>query len=264
MKKYWIIPILVIFFALNVCGQQDETGVFHAREFTSSGDTLRYRILYPKGYKKEQKKKYPLVIFLHGSGERGNDNQAQLTHGSALFLDKDNREKYPAIVIFPQCPNEDTWATYSFTENSDGQKLSMPYKPEQTKAGYLVQRLVNHYLKKEPVDSKRVYIMGLSMGGMGTLDMIVRNPKTYTAAIAICGAIEPSRLKNLKKMPLRFYHGTVDPVVPVSCSRDAFYELKAAGSSLVELIEYPEIGHDSWNLAFSSGDFLAWLFSFKR
>ncbi len=128
----------------------------------------------------------------------------------------------------------------------------------------MVQRLIKHYLKNEQVDANRVYIMGLSMGGMGTLDLVVRNPKMFAAAISICGAIDPDRLKKLKQMPIRFYHGAEDAVVPVSYSRNAYYKLKAAGSSVAEIIEYPKVGHDSWDYAFASEDFLPWLFSFKR
>ena len=261
MKKIGLLFILNVLVMLQVYGQYD-ANLFYSREFRQGENTLRYRILYPEGYKKGDKKKYPLVLFLHGRGESGSDNESQLKHGSALFLKPETKQKYPAIVIFPQCPDEDSWAVY--TRDTVTGKFSIPADPKQTEAGYMVQSLIKYYLKNGQVDSKRVYIMGLSMGGMGTLDLVVRNPKMFAAAISICGAIEPARLKKLKKMPVRFYHGMEDAVVPVSFSRDAYYELKAAGSSVTELIEYPGVGHDSWDYTFESGDFLEWLFSFKK
>ncbi len=259
MKKIGLFFILNVFVILQVCAQQLNTNTFYGREYSRGEEVLKYRILYPEGYKKGGKKKYPLVVFLHGRGESGSDNELQLKYGSASFLDSVARQKYPAIVIFPQCPDDDSWATY--TKDSVTGKFSIPENPKQTKSSELVQDLIKYYLKNAPVDPKRVYIMGLSMGGMGALDLVVRNPKMFAGAISICGAIEPSRLKKLKKMPIRFYHGMEDAVVPVSFSRDAYYELKAAGSSVVELIEYPGVGHDCWDYVFGSLDFQAWLFS---
>jgi len=261
MKKSGLLIILNVMVMLQVYGQQDEAN-FYGRAFKHGEKTLRYRVLYPEGYKKDDKKKYPLVIFLHGRGESGSDNELQLKHGSDLFLKPEIREKYPAIIIFPQCPNEDAWATY--TRDEATRKFSLPANPKQTEASYMVQRLIKYYLKNEQVDANRVYIAGMSMGGMGTLDLVARNPKMFAAAISICGAIEPARLRKLKKMPIRFYHGTEDAVVPVDYSRNAYYELKAAGSTVTDMIEYSNIGHDSWNYAFASEDFLSWLFSFKK
>jgi len=262
MKKIGLLFVLIMLAILQIFGQQADMNLFYKKGFRQGENILPYRVLYPEGYKKGDKKKYPLIIFLHGRGESGLDNESQLKHGASLFLNPETREKYPAIVIFPQCPDEDSWAAY--TRDTVTGKFSMPFNPKQTEASQAVQSLIKYYLKNEPVDSKRVYIMGLSMGGMGTLDMVARNPKMFAAAISICGAIEPTRLKKLKKMPIRFYHGSNDLVVPVSFSRDAYYELKAAGSSVTEMIEYPGVGHDSWDYAFGSADFLSWLFSFKK
>jgi predicted peptidase len=257
MKRIGFLFVLSVLTMLQIYGQQ-----YDAKEFRQGENLLRYRVLYPEGYKTGDRKKYPLVIFLHGRGESGSDNELQLKHGSALFLKPEMREKYPAIVIFPQCANEDAWATY--TRNEATGKFSIPANPKQTQASLMVQRLIKHYLENEQVDANRVYIMGLSMGAMGTLDLAVRNRKMFAAAISICGAIEPARLKKLKKMPIRFYHGVEDAVVPVDYSRSAYYELKAAGSTVAEIIEYQNVGHDSWDYAFASKDFLPWLFSFKK
>ncbi len=261
MKRSGFLFILSVLTMVQVYSQQHNAS-FCSEEFRKGENLLRYRVLYPEGYKKSDKQKYPLVVFLHGRGESGSDNEAQLKHGSALFLNPEMREKYPAIVIFPQCADEDAWAVYQ--RDTLTNKFSIPAEPEQTQASYMAQCLIKHYLKHERVDADRVYIIGLSMGGMGTLDLVVRNPKLFAAAISICGAIDPVRLKKLKKMPVRFYHGSKDEVVPVSYSRNAYFELKAIGSKVVDIVEYSNVGHDSWNYAFASKDFLSWLFSFKR
>ncbi|MFA6780034.1 MAG: alpha/beta hydrolase-fold protein [Paludibacteraceae bacterium] len=234
---------------------------FFAREYRSQGDTLRYRILYPENYDKEEKTKYPLVIFLHGEGENGNDNQSQLKYGSSLFMNAEMRHWFPAIVIFPQCPENDQWATYEM--DSTG-VVTVPAKSDETATSYILNRMIEHYKKNKTVDKDRIYLIGISAGATGALDLAVREPKTFAAVVSIGGAIDAPRMKALKKMPLRMYHGTLDSIVPVSYARDAYYELKADGAEEAEIIEYSETGHECWREAMSSSDFLKWLFSKER
>jgi len=110
------------------------------------------------------------------------------------------------------------------------------------------------------VDKNRIYVLGLSMGGMGTFDLICRQPKKFAAAIPICGGVSLERLKKVRHMPIRIYHGGSDDVVSPEHSRNAFIELKANGSQKVEYIEFPGVGHNSWKNAFAQPDFLSWLF----
>jgi predicted peptidase len=119
-------------------------------------------------------------------------------------------------------------------------------------------------VKKESVDKKRIYVMGLSMGGMGTFDIICRYPKYFAAAIPICGGVNTDRLKKVKHMPIRIFHGGADPVVSREYSRNAHIELKAEGSERVEYIEFPGVGHDSWTKAFAYPDFLGWMYYQSR
>ena len=105
MKKI-LITAVVIFSCMAVMNAQ-KNELFLKKEFVFKGDTLKYRVLFPENY--DRTRQYPLVLFLHGSGERGRDNEKQLTHGAALFADEENRKDYPSIVIFPQCPQEDFW-----------------------------------------------------------------------------------------------------------------------------------------------------------
>ena len=247
---------ILLIAALTVQAQNE---IFRKKEFIYKGDTLRYRVLFPENYDKS--KSYPLVLFLHGSGERGNDNEKQLVHGASLFTDSLNRQKYPAIVLFPQCPANQSWVTIKDKRDA---KFEFIVGKEPAMPLYLAKKLVDTYRKTEAVDSKRIYILGLSLGGMGTFDLICRNPNLFAAAIPICGAVNFERLKKVKKMPIRIYNGDSDNSVSPEYSRNAFIELKADGSQRVEHIEYPGVGHDSWTPAFAEPDFLKWLFSQKK
>jgi len=255
MKKSVFIFLSILTFSTFSFSQNT---LYQKKDFIFEGDTLKYRILFPENYDKD--KKYPLVIFLHGAGERGNDNEKQLVHGSWLFTNAENRAKYPAIVIFPQCPENGYWAPVKDRANG------FSYEPakEPTKSLLLVKKLINQYSKNEPVDKRRIYILGLSMGGMGTYDMICRYPKTFAAAIPICGGVYTDRLKSVKKLPIRIYYGSADPVVSPQHSKNAYKTLKTFGSHNVEIFEYPGVGHDSWNNAFKEPDFLSWLFAQRR
>ena len=126
-----------------------------------------------------------------------------------------------------------------------------------------LKELLEHYLANPMVDKSRVYIMGLSMGGMATYDIVSRFPEIFAAAIPICGAVKSGSLEAAKDVKFRIYHGDADDIVPVECSRKAYRELKAAGAD-VEYIEFPGCNHGSWNPAFGRDDFMPWLFKQKK
>ncbi len=253
MKKYFAFCVLSLFLCLTI---QAQDSLFLKKKFIYKGDTLRYRVLFPDNYSKN--KKYPLVIFLHGSGECGNDNKKQLVHGASLFEDQKNRTDFPAIVLFPQCPAIDSWVNYKDISSNTFEFIDSK-KP--TKALGMTKKLIDFYQKNEAVDTKRIYVSGLSLGGMATYDLICRYPKTFAAAIPMCGAVEVVRLKKVLRMPVRIYHGANDDAVSVEYARNAYIELKARDPKNVEYIEFPGIGHNCWSIAFSQPDFLAWLFS---
>lgn len=247
--------VVMLMVVTAVAGQ---VNLFEKKQFIYKNDTLPYRILYPENYDKKQN--YPLFIFLHGAGERGTDNEMQLVHGSKLFTDSINRLKYPAIVIFPQCPKAGFWAPIkSWNNGFEYVNKTPPTEPMQ-----LVIRLITEIKKKESVDKKRIYISGLSMGGMGTYDLICRYPRMFAAAVPICGGVDVERLKTVKKLPIRIFHGDADPVVTVEHSRKAYKELLRLGSKSVECKEFPGVQHDSWTNTFAEPDYLSWIFSKKR
>ncbi|MGL5317367.1 MAG: prolyl oligopeptidase family serine peptidase [Bacteroidales bacterium] len=226
---------------------------------SSNGDTIRYRELTPSSM--SGKKKFPLVLFLHGAGERGSDNLKQMKHGSSMFLNPVNRESFPAFVLMPQCPESGYW---SYDDRpASFVPTKMPDEAALTPVFAGVKELLDAYLERPDIDKKRIYIMGLSMGAMGTYDMVSRFPELFAAAIPICGTVNPERLTRAKDVSFRIFHGDADQVVPVEGSREAYKALKKAGAN-VEYIEYPGCNHGSWNPAFSEKDFMHWLFKQKR
>ena len=256
--KNLLLILAFIFVSVVAFAQQEE---YQKRVYVSpENDTLRYRELTPE--KILPNEKYPLVLFLHGAGERGSDNEAQLRHGGNMFTNPVNREKYPAFVIFPQCPQTDSWAPRNRSAASGEDPFGQ--NPSVTKALSLVKKVLDEAIKKYPVDENRIYIAGLSMGGMGTFDMLCRYPNLFAAAIPICGGVNIERLGKIKTgTNIRIYHGDADTVVPVTYSREAYKVLKQNGVN-VEYIEYPGVNHDSWTPAFNEDDFMAWLFGQRK
>ncbi len=227
-----------------------------------AGNVLPYQILFPKNYDRTQK--YPLVLLLHGAGERGTDNEKQLTHGAKLFLEEKNRADFPAIVVFPQCPPESYWSSVKIDREKRPMSLDFSYADQLNWPTQAAVDLVKSLLKTESVDKKKVYLMGLSMGGMGTFETLSRYPKLFAAATPICGGGDPDLArKYAKRLPLWVFHGDADNVVEVKYSREMVAKLKELGAN-VQYTEYPGVGHDSWNNAFAEPKLLPWLFGQKK
>lgn len=255
MKR--IISVVCVLISLLSLSAQE---TYQKETFISScGDTLPYRLLRPETVKAGEK--YPLVLFLHGAGERGNDNERQLTHGGQMFLNPVNREKHPAFVLVPQCPVSGYWAYME--RPASFMPGEMPLDAPLTPVFRTVKDLLDTYLAMPQVDKNRVYIIGLSMDGMGTFDMAIRYPEIFAAAVPICGTVNPARLKAAKQVKFRIFHGDADNVVTPEGSRAAYRALKAAGAD-VEYIEFPGCNHGSWNPAFNYPGFMEWIFSQKK
>jgi predicted peptidase len=237
--------------------------LFEKQLFIQGEDTLRCRILTPINF--STSKKYPLIVFLHGSGERGNDNEKQLIWGAEFFLDSISRSNYPAIVVFPQCPENVSWSNNLRTNVKDslgGFKADTlaPLK----KPANLVLQFIDTLLAHGSIDKHRVYLGGLSMGGFGTFELLWRRPDLFAAAFPICGGGSPEKTsKYASKLPIWVFHGDSDPVVPVGNSRLMVKALQSTGAK-VKYTEYPGVSHDSWKNAFLEPDLMSWIFSQRK
>lgn len=255
---------LILWFSLLLCTLQlnaQDFKKFDKGSFIDGKDTISYRILFPEHF--DPKLKYPVLFFLHGRGESGSDNEKQLTHGAKLFLRNDIRQKFPAIVIFPQCTEDSYWSNVNIVKDSAGKRnFNFIKGGKPTKAMHALLGMVDNILDKPYADKNQVYIGGLSMGGMGTYEMLRRKPKTFAAAIAICGGDNLANVNKYKKVPLWIFHGGKDDVVDPAFSTAIANQLKIVGKE-VKFTLYPDDNHNSWNSAFGEAQLLPWLFSHK-
>jgi poly(3-hydroxybutyrate) depolymerase len=249
--KAGVLAVLVIGFASLAYGGDP----FVAKTYKSGQEALLYRIHTPE--KIEQGKKYPLVVLLHGAGERGDDNKKQLAHGAADILKFAQAAKQPIFFIAPQCPRGQQWV------NTPWGKMSHTMPKEPSKSMALAIGLIKKTVADSPVDENRIYVTGLSMGGFATWDIVQRMPDYFAAAMPICGGADTAQAAKLKDMPIWCFHGGNDRVVKTQRSRDMIAAIKKAGGA-PKYTEYPGVGHNSWTKTFGDKEVLTWLFAQKK
>lgn len=228
---------------------------------SESGKEINYRFFQPK---KEVDKKYPLVLFLHGAGERGTDNTLQMigNEGALTFAYEEDQEKNPCYILAPQSDSVD--------------KLTF-YWTEEDRYNAVLE-LVRDTMEMYPIDENRVYIVGMSMGGIGTWNIIEKNPDLFAAAVPICGVtnykeagdpynqpiyapVNEEHVEILKNIPIWAFHGVDDPVVDVRNSREIYEAIKKVNGGLMKYTELPEgTSHLSWIQALQNKDMKTWLF----
>jgi predicted peptidase len=236
------------------------TGEFEKRTFTgSNGKELHYRFLKPEGYDPSATTAYPLVVFLHGIGERGDNNEAQLLHGVKEFAKPETRKKHPCFVVAPQCPLTKTWAHIE----RKGNDLVVTCPKDPTEPTGLVLELMDALPGEFHIDPRRLYVTGLSMGGFGTWDILARRPDRLAAAIPVCGGGVVDMAPAFAKTPLWVFHGAIDPLVKPDHSRRMVAAVRQAGGK-PGYTEYPGVGHDAWTMTYRDPDVLDWLFAQKR
>lgn len=235
---------------------------FAERELRFSSDgyrdhVFRYRLLAPEP--QEPDARYPLVVFLHGAGERGDDNRLQLKYLPLQMAEREWRERFPCYLLAPQCPTGKWWARLGKQPAPAGDEPA-PLAPELT----AVEQMLESVLAEFPIDEDRVYLTGLSMGGFGSWHWAAVRPERFAAVVPICGGGDPRTAPRLVKLPLWAVHGGADPVVPVARSREMIEALKAAGGA-PHYTELDGVGHDSWTPAYGDpAGVLAWMFSQRR
>lgn len=229
---------------------EEHTYVYTGGEYKEA--SFKWRLLKPA--KIETGKKYPVVLFLHGAGERGTDNKKQLQYFPDWISTDEMRAKFPCFVIAPQCRNGKQWVNVPW-----GAKTSTPQGEISDQLAAAVG-ILQEVLAKQPVDRKRVYLTGLSMGGYGTWDLALRHPDWFAAVAPVCGGGDERLAERLKDVPLWAWHGDKDGAVPVERTQQMIAAIKAAGGS-PKFTELPGVGHNSWNQAYHGPDnLIPWMF----
>jgi predicted peptidase len=256
MLRFWRLALWT--FAALTAGVNVEAAegaaAFEARVFeNAAGERLPYRLLAPADARPGQK--YPLVLFFHGAGERGDDNQKQLKHGTRSFLEA--RQTFPCIVVVPQCPADSQWVNMSWGADSGVQ----PAKPSAPMR--LALELLDSLEARLPVDRDRIYVTGISMGGFATWDAITRFPGRFAAAVPVCGGGDETVAARAKKVPVWAFHSDDDNVVKVIRSRNMIAALRAAGGA-PHYTEYRGLFHEAWNGTYAEPGLFPWLFAQRR
>jgi len=226
-----------------------------------SGGSMPYRLFKPG--KLTPGTKLPLLLILHGGSGRGTDNLAHLT-GKHIAVTNGtwtlprNQSHHPCIVVAPQCPPDP--ATWTYT---DWAADTHPFKPEPAAPMQLVLEILDAVMKDPAVDLQRIYVIGSSMGGYATWDILTRRPHLFAAAIPVCGALSDGQAKNIAHIPIWIFHGGADELVPVKVSRDAFAALTTAGGH-PRYTEYEGATHSMSSYTWTEPGLIDWLFQQKR
>ena len=241
-------------------GERPSAGKVTANDFKAATfEGLPYRLYVPESY--DSSKRYPLVLFLHGAGERGSDNLRQLTGQpvSMTFAQPESQLQHPCFVLAPQCPPSDQWVrapwksgTYVFADTPISDPLAT------------VMRLLSELEEEYCLDEDRLYVTGLSMGGYGTWDLICRYPDRFAAAVPVCGGVDASQAERVAHVPLRIFHGDADTAVLPDGDRAMARALAQIGARDALYKEY-HTGHGGcWMMAYAEPKLGPWLFQQKR
>jgi len=196
---------------------------------------LNYLLYLPPDY--DSKDKWPLLLFLHGAGERGNDLRLVKKHGPPKLIEQG--KDFPFVIVSPQCPKGRWWEPFELTA------------------------LLDYIVANYKIDQQRIYVTGLSMGGFGTWSLAAYTPDRFAAIAPICGGGEPLWALRLRQLPVWAFHGAKDKVVPPSRSKEMVEALKAVGAE-VRFTLYPNAGHDAWTATYNNPKLYEWLLSHKR
>jgi predicted peptidase len=198
--------------------------------------SCRYLLFLPEDFGTTEKK-WPLILFLHGVGQWGNDLEKVKELGLPKIVE--NQKDFPFIVVSPQCPENEMWAS----------DVLIP--------------LINEVANQNSVDMDRIYVTGLSMGGGGTWHLACEYPDRFAAIAPICGWGTLEKARNLKNVPVWAFHGAKDNVVPVKRSEDMVQAVKDCGGN-ARLTIYPEAGHDSWTETYNNEELYDWFLKHRR
>lgn len=229
--------------------------IFQSKEYiTSLGEKLNYRIFVPKDYNKD--KKYPVLLFMHGYGVRGNDIDSQLIKDIKEAFKVSESPVWNSIVIVPHCPIEEKWVNVFSFQNPEYFTEACP----ESKANKRVIELLGFIKDNYSTDENRYYVTGVSMGGFATWDLIVRHPNLFAAAVPICGGADNEKAKRLVSMPIWTFHGDMDETVPIYGTQKMVDALKKLGSTKVKFTVFKGEGHYIQNTVYSDIEVFKWLY----
>ena len=211
-------------------------------------ETFRYRLLSPPRI--EAGVLYPVIVYLHGAGERGDDNQQQLVYLPELMIRPERRRAYPCFLIAPQCGQRCWWS-----DKSPGQEISFYLEA--------VMAMLDAVLSSQPADPERVYATGISMGGFGVWDLAGQFTDRLAAAVPICGGGAERTAPRLTELPIWAWHGDQDEAVPVRYSRRMIEAIRQAGGH-PRYTELKGVGHDSWTPVYENDGLMEWMFAQRR
>lgn len=234
---------------------------FRARsQEMAEGKFLPYRLFIPGNYRATGK--YPLMLTLHGAGERGDDNFSQLAHDfNGMWASEAVQKSHPSFVVAPQCPRDGQWVDTPWAKGSydaDGIALSGPMEA--------VVAILDSLAGEFNLDADRIYVSGISMGGFGAWYLAMKYPDRFAAVIPVCGGADPKKAVSLSKLPIWTFHAEDDGEVPVQGTREMAAALRAAGGK-AEYTEYPKalgINHPSWVPAGKTPGLVPWVFRQSR
>ncbi len=198
---------------------------------------IRYLLYLPQDYSPTAEKKWPVMLFLHGAGERGHNLSLVKKHGPPAIVKK--RQDFPFIVVSPQCPSGETWSLD------------------------VLDALLSDVEEKYLVDSERIYVTGLSMGGFAAWALAIKFPRRFAALAPVCGGGKAAEVCTIKHLPVWVFHGAKDNVVPLRKSQEMVDALKQCGGK-VRFTIYPDAGHDSWTTTYNNPDLYEWMLRHKR
>ena len=225
-----------------------------------NGERMPYRLFSPAS--PEPGKRYPLVVFLHGSGGSGTDNEKQLqganVFGALVWTRPEVQERWPCFVVAPQ--SDVNWPCVILHEGRLPDLCPWPALGMGARGAFGV---IDALLAEKPIDPDRIYVTGHSMGGAGVWHMIAHRPSFFAAAVPVCGRPDPSTAPLVKDVPIWNFHGENDPIEPVETSRRMIEALRAAGGRPLHT-EYPGVGHNSFRWAYTEPALLEWVFSKRR
>ncbi len=254
MRKisFFLTFILALLWPMTAPAQEREKILSPHTFRNARGETLPYRLFVPQNY--DRKKKYPLVVYLHGGGGVGDDNLKQINGGNGYLVDfftqAETQTRYPALVVAPQSSG-DGW-------------IEIPrVPPHPTRQLKLVVELIDELRRAYSIDGSRLYVAGQSLGGLGTFAIVAEFPKLFAAGVPLCGGADEAKVSSIIKTPLWVFHGEKDETVPVDLSRRIVAAIKKSGG-VVKYTEYPGAGHNIWLNVVKEPELLSWLFAQHR